>query len=227
MPPLNDRRRHRRWLLIAAAGLPLAPLRAQPTPALTLEALMAHLARRKSGQARFTEERSVSGIDGPLLSSGTLSFAAPDRFTRQTLTPTRESVELQGRTLTLRRGGRTRTMEMDALPELTALLDALRGTLTGDAALLNRHFRAALSGGEAKWVLSLTPREETLARAVRHIEIVGQVVSGGADMRSVELRLASGDRSLMLLEPLPEPPSGPSSGPSSGSPPETAGGAQK
>jgi hypothetical protein len=211
MPPLPPRIDRRRRVLIATACGSLAPpalAQVQPpgssAPALTLEALMQRLAQRKSGQARFSEERSVGGIDGPLLSSGTLSFAAPDRFTRQTLTPTRESVELQGRTLTLRRGGRPRTMERDALPELTALLDALRGTLTGDAALLNRHFRTALSGGAAKWVLSLTPREETLARSVRHIEIVGQIVGQGAEVRSVELRLPGGDRSLMLLEPLPE-----------------------
>ncbi len=185
------------WLAARAAAQPVAPA-APSGPALTLDALMQRLARRKSGEARFTEERTVSGIDGPLLSSGTLSHTAPHRFVRQTLTPTRETMELQGRTLTLRRGNRTRTMDMDALPEVAALLDAMRGTLTGDAALLGRHFRTALTGTDAQWVLVLTPVDAGLARSVQRIEIVGQA----DELRSVELRLPGGDRSLMLLEPV-------------------------
>ena len=170
--------------------------------AFDLKTLMQRMAQRKSGQARFTEERTVSGIDGPLLASGTLSFAAPDRFARNTLQPTRESMEVQGRTLVLRRGGRTRQLEMDAVPEVGALLDALRATLTGDAALLGRYFRTDLSGGDAQWVLRLTPTDDRLARQVRQIELVGQ----GGDLRSILLQLSNGDRSLMLLEPVAATP---------------------
>lgn len=169
---------------------------------LDLKTLMQRMAQRKSGQARFTEERTVSGIDGPLLSSGTLSFAAPDRFARHTLQPTRESMELQGRTLLLKRGGRTRQLEMDAVPEVAALLDAMRATLTGDAALLARHFRSTLSGDDTQWVLRLSPVDERLARLLRQIELVGQ----GSDLRSILLQLSNGDRSLMLLEPVAAAP---------------------
>ena len=179
------------WLVGACA----APARAQ---SLDLKTLMQRLAQRKAGTARFTEERIVSGFDSPLLSSGTLSFAAPDRFARHTLHPTRESMEVQGRTLLLRRGNRTRQMEMDVVPELGALLEAMRATLTGDTALLQKHFRTQLSGNDAKWVLRLLPVDDKLARQVQQIEIVGQ----GADLRSIELRLSGGDRSLMLIEPL-------------------------
>lgn len=179
------------WLLSATAASTFAQ-------AFDLKTLMQRLAQRKSGESRFSEERIVSGFDSPLTSSGTLSFAAPDRFERHTLHPTRESMEVQGRTLLLRRGGRTRQMEMDVVPELSALLEAMRATLTGDAALLQKYFRTQLSGSDAKWVLRLLPVDDKLARQVQQIEIVGQ----GADLRSIELRLANGDRSLMLLEPL-------------------------
>lgn len=197
MPLASVRLASRRALLLAAL-LP-AGARAQ---ALTLQTLMQRMAQRKSGQARFTEERTVSGIDGPLLASGTLSFVAPDRFARHTLQPTRESMELQGRTLLLKRGGRTRQLEMDAVPEVAALLDAMRATLTGDAALLSRYFKPQLSGDDAKWVLRLNPVDERLARQVRQIELVGQA----GDLRSILLQLSNGDRSLMLLEPLAATP---------------------
>lgn len=187
----------RRELLALAPALTLGPW-ASPAFAIDLPGVMAQLAQRKSGQARFTEERSVSGFDSPLRSSGTLSFQAPDRFTRQTLEPRAESMEVAGNQLVLQRGGRTRTMALDAIPELAALVDAIRGTLSGDATLLKKHFRIEVSGSDAKWVIALVPLDTRLADQVSGIEIVGQA----GDLRSVELRLRGGDRSLMLIEPL-------------------------
>lgn len=196
--PQPDPARRRLAALLLAVGV--APLQVQ-AQAFDLKALMQRMAQRKTGEARFTEERIVKGIDGPLMSSGTLTFAAPDRFARHTLQPTKESMEVQGRTLLLKRGNRTRQMEMDMVPEVGALLDAMRATLTGDAALLQKHFAAELTGNDAKWVLRLKPRDERLARQVQQIELVGQV----ADLRSIELQLSGGDRSLMLLEPVQAP----------------------
>ncbi|ODU10676.1 MAG: hypothetical protein ABS84_01445 [Rubrivivax sp. SCN 71-131] len=184
--------------LVFGAALPLhARARAQAVE-LDLKTLMQRMAQRKSGRARFTEERFVSGIDSPLLASGTLSFDAPDHFERQTLQPLKETLQIQGRTLLLRRSGRTRQMDMDAIPELGALLEALRGTLTGDAALLQKHFRTRLSGTDAKWVLLLLPRDARLQQQLSQIEIVGRAI----DVHSIELQMRGGDRSLMLLEPM-------------------------
>lgn len=187
----------RRHALLLALLLARPAVRGADAGPFDLKALMTLLARRKSGQARFTEQRVVTGLDSPLLSSGTLAFEAPDHFVRQTLLPRPESMELQGNTLVLKRAGRTRQVTLDAVPELAALLEAMRGTLSGDAALLLRHFRASVSGDAAKWVLQLVPIDERLARQVQQIELVGQQ----SDLRSVALALSGGDRSLMLIEP--------------------------
>jgi hypothetical protein len=184
----------RRALLLAAAAGALPAFGA----AFDLPTLMSLLAQRKSGEAKFTEERFVSTLDSPLRSSGTLSFAAPDRFTRTTLEPRAEQIEVQGNTVVLKRGGRTRQLTLDAVPELGVLVDAIRGTLAGDAQALQKHFRIDVGGAPAKWVLGLTPLDARLAAQVRTIEIVGQ----NADVRSVALQLGGGDRSLMLIEPL-------------------------
>lgn len=190
--------RGRRTLCTLLLALPLPPALSQPP--LDLPTLMQRMARRKGGEARFTEERSVGGLDAPLYASGTLSFSAPSRFVRQTLQPTRETMELDGRTLRLVRGGRTRQLDLDSVPEVAALLEAMRATLTGDLPLLRRHFRAELSGEARKWVLALTPLDARLAVQLHAIEIVGQ----DADLRSILLQLKGGDRSLMLVEPLVE-----------------------
>jgi outer membrane lipoprotein-sorting protein len=188
----------RRAGLALLAGLALTLATAPAWAAFDLTALMALLAQRKSGEARFTEERTVSSFDTPLRASGRLSFAAPDRFARFTEEPRAESMEVQGNTVVLKRGNRTRQLALDAVPELSALAEAMRGTLNGDGVALQKHFRAEVSGGAAKWVLRLTPSDARLANTVRQIEMVGQ----GADVRSIDLQLAGGDRSLMLIEPL-------------------------
>jgi hypothetical protein len=184
----------------AALGLALLPvLGTGPAwAAFDLDALMALLAQRSSGEARFTEERTVSTLDSTLQSSGRLSFRAPDQFARYTEEPRPEAMEVQGNSVVLRRGGRSRTMVLDTIPELAALVDAMRGTLGGDAPLLRRHFSTTVSGGPAGWVLLLTPIDTRLARSVRQIEIAGS----RSDVRSVELQLTGGDRSLMLVTPV-------------------------
>ena len=182
-------------------------LLAAPLPALAfdLRELAAQLAERKAGAARFSEERFVSGFDDPLRASGTLSFAAPDRFARHTTAPREESMVVEGNAVVLKRGGRTRQMALDTVPELGALVAALRGTLTGDAATLVKHFFVQVDGAAARWTMTLKPRDAGLARQLREIKISGLA----SDVRSVELWLSGGDRSLMAIEPLQAPPARP------------------
>lgn len=185
-----------RFIEIAAAALLLAGT--APAWALNLSEVTLLLAKNKSGEARFTEERTVSNIDGPLRASGVLSFEAPDRFTRSTTEPRAESMEVQGNTLLLKRSGRTRQMTVDAIPELSALIEAVRGTLTGNAVLLDKFFKTQVDGTPARWTLTLVPRDARLATQVRELKITG--LQG--EMRSVELWMAGGDRSVMAIEAL-------------------------
>ena len=84
------------------------------------------------------------------------------------------------------------------MPELAALTDALRGTLGGDAKILQRHFRTEVSGSAKSWRLVLTPTDANLARQVREMEVAGQ----GPDVLAIELSMVGGDRSVMHVEPL-------------------------
>lgn len=182
----------------ALAAAALLTLCAAPAwAAFDLPTLAALLAARKSGEARFTEERFVSGFESPLRASGTLVFKAPDHFARHATEPVAESMTVDGNTLTMRRGGRARQMALDAMPELTALAEAVRATLTGNAATLQRHFTVRVEGGPALWTLTLVPRDARLATQVRELQIAGQ----NADVRSVALWMAGGDRSLMVVQP--------------------------
>jgi len=170
---------------------------AAPAWAFDLPELMGLLARQKSGEARFTEQRFVHGLEGPLDASGTLSFDAPDKLVRRTLSPRIETMAVEGNTLTLSRGGRTRTLALDSMPELLGLVEAMRGTLSGDGATLQRYFKSAVSGSSAKWTLDLVPIDSRLAAQVRSIRISGRA----SDVVGLEMEFVGGDRSAMSISP--------------------------
>jgi outer membrane lipoprotein-sorting protein len=200
-----------------AALAALAATLCAPAWAFDLAAVMALTAQRRDGEARFTEQRTVSGLDQTLQSSGVLRFRAPDRFERRTELPRPESMLVDGDTLVLERGGRQRRLPLDAVPEIGALVGALRGTLNGDATALQRPFEVTVDGSAERWTLTLTPRAAPLSGSVREMRLVGQ----RSDLRSVELTLPDGDRSLMQIAPTRPLPPGALAGPAaaaSGSP---------
>jgi outer membrane lipoprotein-sorting protein len=181
-----------RWLLAALA------FTASSAWAFDLPELMGLLARQKNGEARFTEQRFVRGIEGPLDASGTLSFQAPDRLTRRTLTPRPETMSVDGNTLTLSRSGRTRTMTLDSMPELLGMVEAMRSTLNGNAQTLQRYFRSTLTGTTDKWTLDLAPIDEKLAAQVRSLRLTGKA----GEVLGVEMEFIGGDRSVMAITPV-------------------------
>ncbi len=190
-PAVGNRTRRR---VVAALALLMSML-AGPALAFDVDALMAQLAQRRSGEAAFSEQRFVQGIDVPLQSSGVLSFEAPDRFVRRTLKPRPESMAVDGNRITLTRAGRSRSFSLDAAPDMLGLVEALRATLTGNGATLRRHFKTELSGDAERWKLALVPLEPG---QVKRIRMSGQ----RGELSQIEMELLGGDRSLMTIEPL-------------------------
>ncbi len=188
-------RRHNGLGLLLGAMLVLL---AQPALAFGLGELMAQLAQRRSAEARFVEQRFVSGLEQPLQSSGTLTYSAPDRIARHTLLPKAESFVVDGKRVTLERGARVRQIALDSVPELAAMVAALRGTLSGDAPALQQHFQASVAGGAAQWILTLVPLDSRVAASVRQLRLEGE----RTELRLVQVQLADGDRSVMSIEPI-------------------------
>jgi hypothetical protein len=159
---------------------------------------MQTLAKTRSGEARFTERRQVAMLDKPLESSGRLWFEAPDTFVRETLKPRREKIAVIGNLLTLTQGNRTRTIALDSTPEAALIVEAIRGTLTGNREALERSFKVGVSGDARQWQLELVPHDARLQAQVSAIRLFGR----DSEVREVQVALADGDRSVMSIEPL-------------------------
>lgn len=170
---------------------------AAPACAFDLGELMSVIGKQKQGEAGFTEQRFVRGLEGPLAASGTLSFNAPDQLTRRTTSPRAETMVVDGNNLTLMRGGRTRSMTLDSVPELLGMVEAVRGTLAGNGAVLQRYFKTTLGGSRDNWTLDLAPIDERLSAQVTSLRLSGR----GGEVLGVEMEFRGGDRSVMTISP--------------------------
>lgn len=190
--------------LLRACFVALCVAASAPAAAFTLAELTAQLARVGQGEATFVEKKRIEMLDRTLEASGRLSFRAPDVFVRETLKPAREKLAVDGNRVTLSRGELTRSLPLDSVPEAAVIVDAIRGTLTGDRATLERVFTATVGGDARNWTLELVPRDARLRGQVANVRVVGR----DALLREVHILLADGDRTVMTITPVASSPAG-------------------
>ena len=190
-------RRHALASLLAFIGAGTLPTITRAQAALDLTQLMQLLAQVKAGEAVFTEKRTVAMLERTLESSGKLSFESPDTFVRETLKPRHERLAVVGNMVTMSLGTRSRTVPLDSVPEAAVIVEAIRGTLTGNRDAIERNFTASVSGAAARWSLELVPRVPRLRELVISVRVSGQQ----ALVREVVVAMADGDRSVMSIAP--------------------------
>ena len=117
---------------------------------------------------------------------------------RETLKPRSERLAVVGNQLTMSQGSRSRTTALDAVPEAVVIVEAIRGTLTGSRATLERYFTPTLQGTPERWTLELVPRDARLRGQVTQLRLSGRQ----AQVREVQMTMADGDRSVMQIEPV-------------------------
>lgn len=156
------------------------------------------LARERPGKAVFHERRFMALLDRPLESSGELSFTPPDRMEKRTLRPREERVTVDRESVTLERAGKRHTLGLRENPGVAVLVESVRATLAGDLASVTRAYSAGLEGAAERWKLTLRPLDPGAAQLVERIDIAGE----RAQVKTVEIRQADGDRSVMTITPV-------------------------
>jgi hypothetical protein len=161
--------------------------------------LMRQMAARQHGRVSFVEQHFLKLLKRPVESYGELTYDAPDRLEKRTIEPKPETLTLAGNMLTIRRGGRIRTLDLTAYPSIAPYVESIRATLAGDLSSLERLFNVDYAGTMARWSLTLTPRDARVAKTVSHVRIEGT----GDTLTRVEIFETDGDRSLMTLRDHP------------------------
>ena len=179
------------------AALWLALLPAWAAAAFNVNELFSSLAKEHPARATFTEKKYLSLLDKPVESSGELVFTPPHTLEKRTLKPRPERVVVDRDRVTLERNGRTQSLGLRENPAVAVLVESIRGTLAGDLAALTRTYSVGLDGTAERWRLTLRPLQPELATLAERIEIGGSQ----AQVATVEIFQADGDRSVMSLSP--------------------------
>jgi outer membrane lipoprotein-sorting protein len=192
------------WLaaaLCVAAWMAPAVTTAQPASAAAppwgLTPLMRTLQEVKSASGRFTERKTVHMLNAPLVSSGTLSYVAPNRIQKVTQSPVPERFVLDGDQVTIAGGPdqQTHTFTVTDYPQIGGLVEGIRATLAGDLPTLDRYYDVQLTGDAANWQLLLQPKDTELTKFVKWIRIVGSQ----NHVLAVDTEESDGDRSEMSI----------------------------
>lgn len=187
-----------RWRAAWALAAALAPQGA-PAADWGIAQLFDALARQRPARAAFQEKKFLALLDRPVESSGELAFTPPGRLEKLTVKPRPESIVVDRDMVTLERAGKRQSLGLREYPAVAVLVESIRGTLAGDLDSLTKTYSVALDGSPARWRLVLRPLDPALGALAERVEIGG----AGAVVRTVEIFLADGDRSVMTLSPLP------------------------
>ena len=169
-------------------------------PEGAIDELMQMLARVPESSASFAEVKVIAMLTRPLHATGRLLYRRPAHLEKVTLEPQPERLVVDGNRLTLTEANETpRIIDLDAEPAIRALVDAIRGTLSGDLAALRRSYAVNMEGGVSDWRLTLTPSDPGVARLVTRTTIAG----AGTALRLVQTTQANGDEIRMTIGPAP------------------------
>ena len=183
-------------LLCLAVALPASA-------AFDIAQLMGDLARHKGGRAKFVERKYLAILDRPVVSTGEMTYTAPDRLEKRTLTPKVETLLLDKDILSIERDKQKLSINLANQPEALAFVDSIRGTLSGNRAALEKNYALHLAGNSDKWVLTLLPSDQKIASMVQRITVTGNK----NQVRIIEYLQADGDRAVLNIDPV-DPGSG-------------------
>ena len=142
---------------------------------LTIDALLAQLARPAPATTDFIEAHFSALLARPLIVSGKLEYLGPDSLARTVESPFHERTEVQGDNVTVQRANEpVRHFSLERAPELRSLLASFAALLGGSRQGLEQQFELDLHGDEHAWTLGLTPRDPRTRQRIRSIIVSGQ-----------------------------------------------------
>ena len=185
------------WLGLAAGSTAAAAEPALSAGDWGLPQLMRTLAQVKSASAQFTERKTVHMLNAPLVTSGTLTYTAPDHMRKITVSPTPEHFALDGDQVTIVNGAShdTHSFSVTDYPQIGGLVEGIRATLAGDLPALDRFYTVRLTGTPSDWQILLEPKDGDLARFIKWVRIAGR----DDQIRAIKTEESDGDGSEMTI----------------------------
>jgi len=183
-----------RWIL----GALFIGVAWQPVWAFTLEDLDKQLRETPVVRGEFIQKKYLRGLEEPLRATGTFTLATGHGLLWNLEAPVTRSLRITPKGISYY------VVEVEGSSEKGRwITDSTRGqqgrafrlflsVLNGNVTELKRQFQLSLAGTEEEWRLTLTPHSALLKQIFSRIE-----VTGGAEVRGIELHETQGDTSVI------------------------------
>lgn len=141
-------------------------------------------------QGRFEQSKQVAGFKKPLISKGDFLVGREHGVLWRTLSPFTSELKLSRDEIVARQGGEV-VFRLNAgkEPSVRMINSLLFSLLNGDITRLSELFQMDGSISGKSWQLQLTPKQATLGKIMRKIEL-----SGDQFVRRIDLNEANGDQ---------------------------------
>lgn len=181
--------------LFVVCCLALSSAKAAPPPAVTVASLLARFHQVKGLEARFREEKRMALLKAPLVSEGTIHFAAPDRLARHTTSPVESILLIDAKDLRFGDANHSESLPIDSSPALRLFVDSFLKILTGDRAGLEKLFVIQLEASGESWKMRLKPRVEPMTGILDALVLEGN----GLILHRMVLAESSGDSTTTVF----------------------------
>lgn len=178
-------------LVLALSGVSTA----SAAQSWTVSALLRALAQNPTRIVHFKETNHLRSLRAAVHFRGTLAFIPPDTLLMKQNAPHPGQYKIVGNQLYV--GARRRSVPVDRVPAIEAMVSGFEGLLSGNRALLMHDYRILISGSRRRWRLTLTPRLRSLQGVVKDVVVRGQ----GGDMTKVTSRAPDGDYAVIRISP--------------------------
>lgn len=175
---------------VASAETPAVAPALAPASSAELDVLFTALGKSPGLFAKFREQKRIALLSAPLKSEGTVHFDRTHGLAKHARTPSPKSVVLTPTALSMWDGKKVENVSLATAPGLRAFADGFRMILAADRPGLEKNFEMHFFGDpNAKWQLTLTPRDPGLKKAVSAIELSGSKI----ELSSLIVKEANGD----------------------------------
>lgn len=147
-------------------------------------------------QGRFEQQKKITVLPAPLVSSGRFALEQGQSIEWQLLEPVQQTIRLSPGGITLEAAGKTSGALGDAMPAQGAetLTRVFMAVVSGEWRTLRDYFDITATGEPDAWQLVLTPRSPGLAAYIRQIDI-----RGGEFTDQLDIAEANGDSTRIRL----------------------------
>jgi hypothetical protein len=141
---------------------------------------------------KFVETWSADYLSEPLISTGWMSYKAPDQLSKTIDHPQHIVEKIDGDRLTITKDGKSHSVQLSDEPILAVGIYALRDVLIGSEADLQARFKLYYQEVSGGWVLQLVPRDDDIALQIKLITVRGV----NSRINQISLRYQNGNSSI-------------------------------